>query len=490
MSSETMHIEASVGGIITVQNSRGDTVSLEIPPNALSQSLDITLTALSNPPPNPIATNIFPGVTIIPDGVILGTPATLKVSFAASIPDPELSYLFYLIQPDYVLPIYRIMTSSETLSGHISHLSTFIAGQPTIAEVNAQAIKAATSHTEPYTLQDIMDIVDAFETLGEMAAILPGGEAVANDVLGKAKQLLEDNIESFMRQIPTNPCGEYLLTLIHYGNMVDHFYTPDEFEIGLMTGAFQTELRIMQYRNEILGRCWKDPIEGTKWQCELTGINHHTDGKERYRIHMRGEFEIKRSAPDRALPLTLEGKAKIAIQWHTTWCLYAKRRVDRFNKRVVSVPAIGEREWNRDLSGGAGHGYVTIHVYMWIPPLPGDPEPYYTHHCKELATHVTNGHTYWVDLPHDHSLHHIPTVYIPPATYKPPETFPNDWVRKAVLQDWYRSKSFHVKMEDGTYTYDHDNWSTLAGIRDWYMRTSYVAEDLVLSYSLRLRRLT
>lgn len=484
-----MHIEASVGGTITVQNTRGDTVSLEVPANALSDSLDITLTPLSTPPPNPIATNTFPGVIIAPDGVNLAIPATLTVSFASPITNPELSYLFYLKQPNRVVPIHRIQASSKKLSGHISHLSTYIAGQPTIVEVNTQASEAASAHSQPYTLQDIMDIVVDFGRLGEMAAILPGGEAVANDVLGKAKQLLENNIETFMRQIPTNPCGEYLLTLIHYGNMVDHFYTPDELEIGLMTGAFQTELRIMQYRNEILGRCWKDPIEGTKWQCELTGINHHTDGKERYRIRMRGEFEIKRPAPDR--PLTLEGKAKIAIRWHTTWCLYAKRRVDRLNRRVVSVPAIGEREWNRDLSGDADHGYVRIRVFMWIPPLPGDPESHYTHHCKELRTHPTNGHTYWVDLPHDHSLHQqIPMVPIPPATYKPPETFPNDWVRKAVLQGWYRPDGFHVKMEDGTYTYDHDNWSTLAMLRDLYMRTSNVAEDLVLSYFLRLRRLT
>jgi len=76
--SVSQFIEASQGGTITLQNSRGDEITLDIPPDALPSSTTITLTALDAPPANPISSNIFPGVFIEPQGLMLLEPAELK----------------------------------------------------------------------------------------------------------------------------------------------------------------------------------------------------------------------------------------------------------------------------------------------------------------------------------------------------------------------------------------------------------------------------
>ena len=55
-------------------NDNGDEISLEIPPLAILNSELITLTTLAEPPNNPIADNIFAGITIEPENLYLILP--------------------------------------------------------------------------------------------------------------------------------------------------------------------------------------------------------------------------------------------------------------------------------------------------------------------------------------------------------------------------------------------------------------------------------
>ncbi len=211
----------STGGIITVINDRGDTITLEIPRYAVWNSTTISLTTHKTQPVNPVAENVFPGVCITPGGLILLQPAMLKVAFATESLDTNCATLFLIRQSDFILPIGNQTVTTRTISGEIYHFSEIIGGEPTTDEATAQSDKAGDMNpSDPYGWEDTYDCVDALLWWAEFYA-RNGRTEEGQGCFDKAKDITERDATDFLNMpIPDNPCGEYLTALLKYAELV------------------------------------------------------------------------------------------------------------------------------------------------------------------------------------------------------------------------------------------------------------------------------
>lgn len=128
----------SSGGSITVSDEQGYTISLSIPYGALKKSTTITMTSLGQKLDNPIRQNIFPGVRIEPEDLLLREPATLEINFDDEIPNS--ACVFSVLQDDLVIPIAEqtVDIDSGTISGKIYYLKQYAGGVPTEEEIITQ----------------------------------------------------------------------------------------------------------------------------------------------------------------------------------------------------------------------------------------------------------------------------------------------------------------------------------------------------------------
>ena len=122
------------GGTLEVENERGDTIALEIPPRAFEESRYITMTALRSPPTDIFGYNIFPGVVIEPDGLVLHRPARLQVLLKDPLPHPELSGLFWVVSGTQVRGIAGQRSSDQLIGGEVYHFSPYTGAQLTLSE--------------------------------------------------------------------------------------------------------------------------------------------------------------------------------------------------------------------------------------------------------------------------------------------------------------------------------------------------------------------
>ncbi|MFC1568745.1 hypothetical protein ACFL4L_00795 [bacterium] len=214
----------TAGGVITVMNNRHDTITLTIPRYALWESTIITLTTFDTQPNNPIDDNIFPGVNISPGGFRPHRPATLKVTFATTHIDTNLSTLFYIKQSDFVLPLGKMAVTDSSIEGEIYHFSDYSGGNPSGGEAIDQAGKAAEGGAlNPNDWQSTYELVEALIRWADMLQGL-GKDAEAQAILDKVREIVERDAENFINQpIPENPCGWYKNALTKFGELVFSF---------------------------------------------------------------------------------------------------------------------------------------------------------------------------------------------------------------------------------------------------------------------------
>ncbi len=216
----------TTGGVVKVANSRNDTITLTIPRYALWEPTTITLTTFDNQPINPIHENIFPGVNIAPGGFRPHRPVTLKVTFATTEVDTQLSTLFYIKQSDFVLPLGNLSVTDSSIEGEIYHFSDYSGGDPSQSEVLDQAGKAAEGGAlNPYDWQGTYDMVKALIRWSQMLELFEN-EVEAEAKFNEAKEILKRDAENFINQpVPDDPCGWYRNTFIKFYEMVSSHLT-------------------------------------------------------------------------------------------------------------------------------------------------------------------------------------------------------------------------------------------------------------------------
>ncbi len=200
----------SEGGVIEAINSRGDTIRLEIPSGALSGSVDISVDPLDEPPANPIGENVFPGVDLAPDGLMLLKAATLKVSPAEGTVDAR-ALLFHLRQADFVVPISEQEVNGGVISGKIRHFSSYLGGSPSGNEASQQAGQAAGQSQGSSHWQSTLDDVGGLLQWGEWFQS-QGMESEAQDSFKEAEERLREAIECFLdpgcHVVPIDICDD------------------------------------------------------------------------------------------------------------------------------------------------------------------------------------------------------------------------------------------------------------------------------------------
>jgi len=211
----------TTGGVVTVTNSRNDSITLIVPRYALWEPTTITLTTFDIQPNNPIQKNIFPGVSISPCGFRPHRLATLKVIFAETSADTSLSTLFHIKQSDFVLPLGNMAVTDSSIEGEIYHFSDYSGGDPSQGEVIDQANKAAeVCASNIYDWQGTYEPVKALERWYKMLEFYENkNEAEAR--FKEMQEILARDAENFINQpVPENPCGEYKNTLMKYIQLI------------------------------------------------------------------------------------------------------------------------------------------------------------------------------------------------------------------------------------------------------------------------------
>ena len=202
-------VSSADGGTLTVQNFRGDTVVLKIPPNALPLNTTVSLTALAAAPASPVANTAFPGVDIGPDGLVLNLPARLTVTLANPGPDPlALSALYPITPRNIFLPLGGRVTVPGRTSGDIRHFSAYMEGVPTADEIGLALlqIKHGDIAAGPI-LQKVLDIIDSFYAFNVFASM---DETVGQTTPSDAQGFLEEQALAFLGEpVPASPCGDY-----------------------------------------------------------------------------------------------------------------------------------------------------------------------------------------------------------------------------------------------------------------------------------------
>ncbi len=211
----------TAGGVVTVTNSMNDTITLTLPRYALWEPTTVTLTTFDTQPNNPIGENIFPGVHISPEGFRPHRPATLKVIFATTDVDTNLSTLFYIKQSDFVLPLGNMVITDSTIEGEIYHFSDYSGGDPSGGEATDQAGKAAEGGAlNPNDWQGTYDVVEALIRWADHLQGL-GQDAEAQAILDKVREIVERDAANFINQpVPENPCGWYKNAFTKFSELV------------------------------------------------------------------------------------------------------------------------------------------------------------------------------------------------------------------------------------------------------------------------------
>jgi hypothetical protein len=212
----------SQGGIVSVQNHLGDKMTLEIPPLALTGSVPISLTALAVPPPNPICTNIFPGVVLEPSGIIFSLPAKIKVDFHDAISNPSSAMLFWLKNSNCVVPIGNHAGTQNGIEGETTHFSPIIVGAPTADEIFMQIAEIIVRGGDTSAL-GILETIDDYYAIMRFAETLRilGEDQKAAEAENSARGLLQERtLQLLSSPQPANPCGHYSNALKQLSDLI------------------------------------------------------------------------------------------------------------------------------------------------------------------------------------------------------------------------------------------------------------------------------
>ena len=243
----TVNVSPDAGAVLVAGTSQGDIIWLAIPPYAVDDPIEVTLTAIDAVPSGPIAQTASGSFQIEPEGTRLRHPAAVDVRYATPLDAPEGTRIFELISGERVRPIGRQAVVESSGRGVIYHFSTYFTGTPLESEIEAQ-LPEAPQELEFGDLNDFQYLLDQLMEWAKLAEQL-GNDAVANDLFDTASRIAERQAESFLNQpISEAACGEYLETLITYGKIV-----------GVLVPMGDLANQYRQRASSLLNEC---PLEG------------------------------------------------------------------------------------------------------------------------------------------------------------------------------------------------------------------------------------
>lgn len=229
------------GGIVSVENQRGDIITLRVPPQGLLQNENITVTALISPPKQFLAQNVFPGVLLEPEGLVFNEPARLEVQLTNSLPRPEATRLSWVASDSHLIPAGNQLFLKDVVEAEVDHFSVFTGDQWTLSDAVRylgilldpdfqEELRQRFPDFRPPDLDEsflellsTLEFVDAIAELEKLREAL-GADAPLADILG----LLEEGVLRFLEsEIPAEPCAEYHSFLRELIKATDSLLEPE-----------------------------------------------------------------------------------------------------------------------------------------------------------------------------------------------------------------------------------------------------------------------
>ncbi len=244
--SSTKTIIPQSGGAIEITNKNGDQITLTIPAFALENTTKITLEIMNDVVANPFSQNILTTIRIFPDGLLLDTAATIKITFNKNISDTAKTILYYRKESNLAHPLESKWINNRTVEAFIFHFSEYGSAIPTSNEIISQSQNVS---QEPegniWDWQSFYDLIKCLLKYEEMLNLY-GETDLADQLHQKIVEKVTNRINAFMSQpIPEEPCGYYLKTLLKYH------------EMACLFGVEEQILEQMNERlNEVLNRCY------------------------------------------------------------------------------------------------------------------------------------------------------------------------------------------------------------------------------------------
>jgi hypothetical protein len=127
------------GGLLLLQDDLENLLLLEIPAFALEEPVTVTMTALTEKPARSLGQNLFPGLVLEPEGLILQEPARLTVLLANPLTHPDRAALQYVDPYGSHRPVPKPLAAGQVVEGDISHFSPFTIGESNLTELLAAA---------------------------------------------------------------------------------------------------------------------------------------------------------------------------------------------------------------------------------------------------------------------------------------------------------------------------------------------------------------
>ena len=209
------------GDALSIINNDGDVIELIIPANAITDSTNITLTALNELNNDIFADNLSFGIRLEPAGLMLNEPATLNINFANDLSDTISATLFNLIDNSTAFPLGNRKVTMKSISGDIYHFSGYGGANPSGGEASQQADGIDGSGAGPYDWQTTFTAIDALIWYGNLLIRL-GNEVEGQKYLDRARDILEAAAQKFLDQpTPDEPCGWYLDIALKYAAKVN-----------------------------------------------------------------------------------------------------------------------------------------------------------------------------------------------------------------------------------------------------------------------------
>lgn len=209
------------GGKINLANSAGDSIYLEIPSNAVTEPIVITLQLLNGVEANPFTNNLINSIRLLPSGTKLNKPAELKIKFKSPISDTSCITLYYRKSYDlaYLLKKKEVTTNSTT--SELFHFSDFGSAVPSKGEIISQSDKMKTSSgVDVWNWQGFVELVTSMLRYIDMLMMF-GEDERAEELMQKLEQRIVEQVNAFLDlPIPNDPCGNYQQALMKYAELV------------------------------------------------------------------------------------------------------------------------------------------------------------------------------------------------------------------------------------------------------------------------------
>lgn len=209
------------GGKISLSNTAGDSIYLEIPSNAVTEPIVVTVQLLNGVEANPFVNNLINSIRLLPSGTKLNRPAELKIKFKSIISDTACITLYYRKGNDLAYLLRKKEVTANSITTEVFHFSDFGSAVPSKGEIINQSDKIKTSSgVDVWNWQEFVELVTSMLRYIEMLMMF-GEDERADELMQKLEQRIIEQVNAFLDlPIPNDPCGNYQQALMKYAELV------------------------------------------------------------------------------------------------------------------------------------------------------------------------------------------------------------------------------------------------------------------------------